>query len=161
DKSLPLGAANPDGTKNVDGRFAVHLHRDYWPGMSDKDPPVLVSGNFEEGLNPHSLVVAFRTFGWKTASRIADALLYSLDISFLQHSVFVESEGVTEEIVVGTRGIGQAAGFPGRNHNWSSAEDLDAHVGRWLVSYSKKLLKIGTIAQDGFQCVNLRGVPIA
>ncbi|MDE2105760.1 MAG: hypothetical protein KGL39_51525, partial [Patescibacteria group bacterium] len=49
DKSLPLGAANPDGTKNVDGRFAVHLHRDYWPGMSDKDPPVLVSGNFEEG----------------------------------------------------------------------------------------------------------------
>ncbi|HVA45530.1 MAG TPA: G8 domain-containing protein [Pirellulales bacterium] len=48
-KSLPLGATNPDGTKNVVGRYAVHFHRDYWPTMSENDPPILVSGNFEMG----------------------------------------------------------------------------------------------------------------
>jgi len=49
DKSLPLGATNPDGTKNVVGRYALHFHRDYWPTMSANDPRVLVSGNFELG----------------------------------------------------------------------------------------------------------------
>lgn len=49
DKALPLGATNPDGTKNVVGRYALHFHRDYWPTLSQNDPPVLVSGNFELG----------------------------------------------------------------------------------------------------------------
>jgi hypothetical protein len=48
-KSLPLGAKNPDGTTNVVGRYAVHFHRDYWPTLSENDPPILVSGNFEMG----------------------------------------------------------------------------------------------------------------
>jgi hypothetical protein len=49
DKALPFGTTNPDGTKNVVGRYAVHFHRDYWPTLSQNDPSVLVSGNFEMG----------------------------------------------------------------------------------------------------------------
>jgi hypothetical protein len=49
DKALPLGATNPDGTKNIVGRYALHFHRDYWPTLSQNDPPILVSGNFEMG----------------------------------------------------------------------------------------------------------------
>jgi hypothetical protein len=57
DKSQPLNNAKRDangqlipgtGTNQV-GRYALHFHRDYWPTMSQNDPPVLVLGNFESG----------------------------------------------------------------------------------------------------------------
>src|SRR5262249_33853914 len=82
DKSQPLNNAQlgadgrviPGTGTNQVGRYALHFHRDYWPGLSDGDPPILVLGNYEAGspgwgyVNHSSNVdfeqnVAFNNFG--------------------------------------------------------------------------------------------------
>jgi hypothetical protein len=56
-KAVPLNNAKLDangnlipstGTNQV-GRYALHFHRDYYPGFTNNDPPIQVVGNFEMG----------------------------------------------------------------------------------------------------------------
>lgn len=51
DKSEPLAngsAATGPGLNQV-GRYALHFHRDSYPGLTDNDPPIQVVGCFETG----------------------------------------------------------------------------------------------------------------
>jgi hypothetical protein len=56
-KAVPLNNVQLDangnpipgtGTNQV-GRYALHFHRDYYPGLNGNDPPIQVVGNFEAG----------------------------------------------------------------------------------------------------------------
>jgi hypothetical protein len=56
-KAVPLNNVQLDangnpipgtGTNQL-GRYALHFHRDYYPGLNGNDPPIQVVGNFEAG----------------------------------------------------------------------------------------------------------------
>jgi hypothetical protein len=51
DKSQPLANGSPTNGPGLNqvGRYALHFHRDSYPGLTDKDPPIRVVGCFEEG----------------------------------------------------------------------------------------------------------------
>jgi hypothetical protein len=51
DKSIPLnnGSATTGAGTNEIGRYALHFHRDAYPGLTDKAPPIEVIGCFEMG----------------------------------------------------------------------------------------------------------------
>lgn len=64
DKSVPLGGTLANGTVNHAGRYSLHFHRDYYPGLTDNDPAIQVVGCYQAngvgwGYDNHSSNVDF------------------------------------------------------------------------------------------------------